>query len=124
MGTTEQVLAIVIGLILVAVCVLELFFYDRPQFFPLFLIRSEDKDAVRLWRISIAFYNLTTAVALFVGAYLLGTSSSDAGTALIVFTACQHVFLAIVMLITQPKLWLNSVMEASPNLLLLGVALV
>ena len=41
--------------------------------------------------------------------------------ALILFTACQHIFLAVVMLITQPKLWLNSIMEALHNLILLTV---
>ncbi|MEV6281550.1 DUF1304 family protein [Kribbella sp. NPDC051770] len=123
MGTTEQVLAVVIGVILVAVCVLELFFYNHPRLRFMFLIEPEDEAAVRLWRISIAFFNLTTAVALFVGAYLLDTSHPDAGKALIVFTAAQHIFLAGVMLVTQPKLWLNSVMEATPNIILLAFAL-
>jgi hypothetical protein len=123
MGTIEQVLAVVIGVILVAVCILELFFYRHPRLFFMFLIKPEDEAAVRLWRISIAFYNLTTAVALFAGAYLLGTSHPDAGSALIIFTACQHIFLAVVMLITQPKLWLNSIMEATPNIILLAFAL-
>jgi hypothetical protein len=123
MGNTEQVLAVVIGLILVAVCVLELFFYRHPRLHFMFLIRPEDEAAVRLWRISIAFFNLTTAAALFIGAYLVDTSHPDAGAALIIFTAAQHIFLAVVMLITQPKLWLNSVMEAAPNLVLLAFAL-
>jgi len=123
MGTTEQVLAVIIGVILVAVCIMELFFYRHPRLFFMFLIKPSDEAAVRLWRICIAFFNLTTACALFIGAYLLSTSHPDAGKALILFTAGQHIFLSVVMLITQPKLWLNSIMEAAPNLILLAFAL-
>ena len=53
-----------------------------------------------------------------IGAYL-ADSHPDAATALILFNACEHIFLAVVMLITQPKLWLNSILEALPNLILL-----
>lgn len=123
MGTVEQVLAVVIGIILVVVCVLELFFHRHPRLFFMFLIKPADEAAVRLWRICIAFYNLTTAIALFAGAYLVDSSYPDAGAALIIFTACQHIFLAVVMLITEPRLWLNSVMEAAPNAVLLAFAL-
>ncbi|MEV6416461.1 hypothetical protein [Kribbella sp. NPDC051718] len=122
MSTAVQVLAVVIGVILVSVWAMELWFYKNRRLYFMFLIKPADYDAVRLWRISIAYFNLTTAAALFIGTYLLHTSHPDAGQALILFTACQHVFLAVVMLATQPKLWLNSVMEAVPNLVLLVVA--
>ncbi|TCM48110.1 DUF1304 family protein [Kribbella sp. VKM Ac-2568] len=120
MNTTVQVLAVIIGVVLTVVWALEIFFYRHPRLYFMFLIKPADYDAVRLWRISIAYYNLTTAAALFIGAYL-ADSHPDAATALILFTACQHIFLAVVMLITQPKLWLNSIMEALPNLILLVV---
>lgn len=119
MSTTVQVLAVVIGVILVVVWALEIFFYRHPRLYFMFLIKPADYDAVRLWRICIAYYNLTTAAALFIGAYLLETTHPDAGQALILFTACQHIFLAVVLLITQPKLWLNTLMEALPNAILL-----
>ncbi len=119
MSTTIQVLAVVIGVILVLVWALEIFFYRHPRLYFMFLIKPADYDAVRLWRICIAYYNLTTAAALFIGAYLLETSHPDAGQALILFTACQHIFLAVVMLIVQPELWLNTLMEAFPNAILL-----
>ncbi len=118
-STTVQVLAVVIGVILVLVWALEIFFYRHPRLYFMFLIKPADYDAVRLWRICIAYYNLTTAAALFIGAYLLETSHPDAGQALILFTACQHIFLAVVMLIVQPELWLNTLMEAFPNAILL-----
>jgi len=118
MNSTVPVLAIIIGVILTVVWALEIFCYRHPRLYFMFLIKPADYDAVRLWRISIAYYNLTTAAALFIGAYL-ADSHPDAATALILFTACQHIFLAVVMLITQPRLWLNSIMEALPNLILL-----
>jgi hypothetical protein len=122
MSTAVQVLAVVIGVILVSVWAMELWFYRHRRLYFMFLIKPADYDAVRLWRICIAYFNLTTAAALFIGTYLLHTDHPDAGQGLILFTAFQHVFLAVVMLVTQPKLWLNSVMEAVPNLVLLVVA--
>jgi fructose-specific phosphotransferase system IIC component len=119
LSTTVQVLAVIVGLLLTAVWAMEIFFYRHPRLFFMFLIKPADYEPVRLWRVSIAYFNLTTAAALFIGAYLLSTSHSEAGQALILFTACQHIFMAVVMLITQPKLWLNSIMEATPNVVLL-----
>ncbi|GAA1656822.1 hypothetical protein GCM10009744_57060 [Kribbella alba] len=80
MSTTVQVLAVIVGVILTAVWAMEIFFYRHPRLYFRFLIK----------RVSIAYFNLTTAAALFIGAYLLSTSHSEAGQALILFTACQR----------------------------------
>jgi hypothetical protein len=76
MSTTVQVLAVVIGVMLTSVWIMEAFLY-RPQ----------------------------------------------AGEALVYFAAAQHVFLAGVLLVTRPKLWLNAVMESVLGIVLLAFAL-
>lgn len=123
MSTTAQVLAVVIGVMLVAVFVMESFLYRHPKLYPLFLTEPDQFDAVRLWTVNLGFYNLTTAIALFTGVVLVRTDYVAQGEALIIFTAAQHVFLAFVLLATQRKLWLNSILEGLPAAVLLVAAL-
>ncbi|WP_328992537.1 DUF1304 domain-containing protein [Kribbella sp. NBC_01245] len=123
MSTTAQVLAVFIGVMLVSVFVMESFLYRHPKLYPLFLIDADDFDAVRMWTINMGFYNLTTAVALFAGVALVRTDHVAQGEALLVFTAAQHVFLAFVLVASQRKLWLNSIMEGLPAAALLVAAL-
>lgn len=123
MSTTAQVLAVVIGVMLVAVFVMESFLYRHPKLYPLFLIDADDLDAVRMWTVNMGFYNLTTAVALFAGVALVQTDYVAQGEALIVFTAAQHVFMAVVLVVSQRKLWLNSILEGLPAAAILAAAL-
>lgn len=123
MSTTAQVLAVVIGVTLVVVFVMEAFLYRHPKLYPLFLVKPDDFDAVRMWTVNMGFYNLTTAIALFAGVALVRTDYVAQGEALIVFTAAQHVFMAVVLVASQRKLWLNSIMEGLPAAVLLVAAL-
>ncbi|GAA1677694.1 hypothetical protein GCM10009745_21430 [Kribbella yunnanensis] len=115
MSTAAQVLAVVIAAMLVMVFVMESFRYRSPRLYPLFLTRPEDFQAVRLWTVNLGFYNLTTAIALLIGVVL----DIDA---LVVFTAAQHVFLAVVLVVTERRLWFNSLLEGIPALALLILA--
>lgn len=123
MSTAAQVLALVIAFMLVVVFVMESFLYRHPRLYPLFLTKPGDFDAIRLWTVNLGFYNLTTAVALVAGVVLAWTGYEAQGQALVVFTAAQHVFLAVVLLFTQRKLWLNTLMEGVPAAILLALAL-
>lgn len=123
MSTVAQVLAVANGLALVSVWVMESFLFRDQRLHRLFLIEPEDTRAVRLWSINVGYYNLTCAVALFAGVALVATDRGAQGEALIAFTAAQHVFLAFVLLFTEPRLWLNSVLEGVPNALLLALVL-
>lgn len=123
MSTAVQVLAVFVAVTLVSVWVMEAFLYRHPRLYPLFLTRPEDFDAVRLWTINVGFYNLTTAAAMIIGVILANADRVPQGEALIMFTAAQHVFLAVVLLVSQPKLWLNSILEATPNLAILALLL-
>ncbi|MFK4086524.1 DUF1304 family protein [Kribbella sp. NPDC020789] len=122
MSTAAQVLAVVIAVLLAMVWVMESFLYRHPRLYPLFLTKPADFDAVRLWTVNLGFYNLTTAVALVAGVILARNGHADAGQALVVFTAAQHTFLSIVLVVVERRLWLNTLMEGIPALGLLILA--
>jgi putative membrane protein len=123
MSTAAQVLAVAIAVMLGVVFVMESFLYRHPKLYPMFLTKPGDFDAVRLWTVNLGFYNLTTAAALVVGVVLVQTDHLPQGEALIIFTAAQHTFLAVVLVMTQPKLWLNTLLEGVPAGVLLALAL-
>ena len=123
MSTAAQVLAVVIAATLVMVWVMESFLYRQPRLYPLFLTKPADFEAVRLWTVNMGWYNLTTAVALLAGVVLVQTDHLPQGEALIIFTAAQHTFMAVVLVISQPKLWLNALLEGVPAAILLVLAL-
>ncbi|GAB3929767.1 hypothetical protein GCM10029976_030060 [Kribbella albertanoniae] len=122
MSTAVQVLAVVIAAILTVVFVMESFLYKHPRLYPMFLTSPEHFGAVRLWTINMGFYNLTTAVALVAGVVLAANGHESAGQALVVFTAAQHTFMAVVLVVSERRLWLNSLMEGIPALALLILA--
>ena len=123
MSTAAQVLACVIAFMLVVVWVMESFLYRHPRLYPLFLTKPGDFDAVRLWTVNLGFYNLTTAAALVAGVVLVQTGHEPQGEALIIFTAAQHTFLSVVLVVVQPKLWFNTLLEGVPAAILLALAL-
>jgi putative membrane protein len=123
MSTAAQVLAVVIAVVLTVVFVMEAILYRNPRLYPMFLTKPGDLDAVRMWTVNMGWYNLTTAAALVAGVVLVQTDHLAQGQALMVFTAAQHTFMAVVLVISQPKLWLNSLMEGVPAAVLVILAL-
>ncbi|MET9310827.1 DUF1304 family protein [Kribbella sp. NPDC003505] len=123
MSTAAQVLAIVIAMLLAGVWLMESFFYRHPRLYPMFLLERRDFDAVRLWIVNLGFYNLTTGIALALGVVLARTGHVPQGEALVAFTAGQHVFLALVLLATERRLWLNTLLEGVPTAALLFLVL-
>ncbi len=123
MSAAAQVLAIVIAVMLAMVWLMESFFYRNPRLHPLFLLDRQDFAAVRLWIVNLGFYNLTTGIALAVGVVLARSGHVPQGEALVAFTAAQHTFLALVLLATERRLWLNSLLEGVPSAVLLTLVL-
>ena len=123
MNTTAQVLAVVIAVLLASVWVMESFLYRNPRLYPLFLLEPRDFGAVRLWIVNLGFYNLTTGIALALGVVLARSGHVPQGEALVAFTAGQHVFLALVLLATERRLWLNTLLEGVPAAVLLTLVL-
>ncbi|WP_433167295.1 DUF1304 family protein [Kribbella sp. CA-247076] len=123
MSTVAQVLAVAIAVMLAVVFVMESFLYRHPRLYPMFLTKPGDFDAVRLWTVNMGWYNLTTAIALVAGVVLVRTDHLPQGEALIIFTAAQHTFMAVVLVVSQPKLWVNAILEGVPAAILLALAL-
>ena len=123
MSTAAQVLAVVIAVLLGTVWVMESFLYRHPRLYPLFLLERRDFDAVRLWIVNLGFYNLTTGIALGLGVVLARSGHVPQGEALVAFTAAQHVFLALVLLATERRLWVNTLLEGVPAAVLLTLVL-
>jgi putative membrane protein len=123
MSTAAQVLAIFIAVMLAVVFVMESILYRHPRLYPLFLTKPTDVDAVRLWTVNVGWYNLTTAAALVIGVILAANGHEPAGEALVTFTAAQHTVLAVVLVVTERRLWLNALMEGIPAAILLILVL-
>jgi putative membrane protein len=119
MSTAAQVLAIVIAVMLAWVFVMESFLYRHPKLYPLFLTKPDDLDAVRMWTVNMGWYNLTTAAALVIGVILAHNGHVQAGEALVTFTAAQHTFMAVVLVVSERRLWFNALLEGIPALALL-----
>lgn len=119
MSTAAQILAIAIAVMLAVVFVMEAILYRHPRLYPMFLTRPGDFDAVRLWTVNMGWYNLTTAAALVIGVVLARTDHVQAGEALVTFTAAQHTFLAVVLVVSERRLWLNALLEGIPAAVLL-----
>lgn len=119
MSTTTQVLAVLIAVMLAVVWVMESFLYRHPKLYPMFLTKPGDFEAVRLWTVNMGFYNLTTALALVIGVVLAGSGHVPQGEALVTFTAAQHVFMAVVLVVSERRLWLNALLEGVPAAILL-----
>ncbi len=123
MSTATEWLAVIIAVLLASVWLMESFLYRHPRLYPLFLLERRDFDAVRLWIVNLGFYNLTTGIALAIGVVLARSGHVPQGEALVAFTAGQHVFLALVLLATERRLWLNTLLEGVPAAVLLTLVL-
>jgi putative membrane protein len=112
MNVVAQVLAVILGVVLIGVGSLEAFQYRNQRWFSLFRIRSEDAAAVRLWVINLGFYNIVYGLGAIAGVILTLTGLVAAGVGIIVFVCISHIVLAIVLLIVDRTLWRNSLYEA------------
>jgi uncharacterized membrane protein len=123
MNAVAQVLAVLEGITLIAVGVLEAFFYRDQRFHSLFLIKPQDAAAVRLWTMNVGFYNMVFGLAILVGVVILNVGDLTVGRTLIYMVCVSHVILGIVLAVVEPKLWRNAVGQALLPLLVILVAL-
>ena len=112
MNAVAQVLAVVLGVLLIVVGSLEAFQYRNQRWFSMFHIRSEDAPAVRLWVVNLGFYNIVYGLGSIAGVVLTWAGLVAAGVGIVVFVCISHIVLAIVLLVVDRSLWRNSVYEA------------
>ena len=123
MNAIAQVLAVVEGLTLIVVGVLEAFFYRNQRFHSIFLIEPRDTAAVRLWAMNVGFYNMVFGLAILIGVVFVNVDNPIAGRTLVYLVCVSHVVLGVVLAILEPRLWRNAVGQASLPLLIILVAL-
>jgi len=112
MNKVAQVLAALEALTLLAVGVMEAFFYRSPGLHAIFLIEPGEYDAVRLWTVNVGFYNIFMALGLIVALVFVNTGRVAAGRIIVLYTSALHVLLGITLVISEPQLWLSGVGEA------------
>ena len=112
MNKVAQVLAALEALSLLAVGMMEAFFYRSPELHAIFLIEPGEYDAVRLWTVNVGFYNIFMALGLIVALVFVNTGRVAAGRIIVLYTSALHVLLGITLVISEPQLWLSGVGEA------------
>jgi putative membrane protein len=121
MNAFAQVMAVLVGLTLVVVGILEIF-YRRPELYPIFLIRPEDVPAVRLWAVNHGFYNQCFGIAAIGGVATLHLGNPTAGRTLVLFVCASMVFLGGVLFFSERRLWLSALGQSLPSLAVLVAA--
>ena len=122
MNGIAQILAVVVGLILIGVGTLEAFQYRNPRLYSIFLIRREDWDAVRLWVVNVGFYNIVWGVGIIVGVVILNAGDVTVGATMVLFGCAAHVVLGGVLAVTEPKLLTSGLSQAFPPLVVILLA--
>jgi putative membrane protein len=123
MNVVAQILAVLLGLMLIGVGILESFLYRNPRLYPIFRIRPEDQRAVRLWTVNQGFYNMVFGVGAILGVILVNSGQEVAGRTVVLFTAASHVVLGIVLVASEPKLWRGAVGQSGAAALVLVATL-
>lgn len=119
MNVVAQVLAVILGILLIGVGSLEAFQYRNQRWFSLFRIRPQDEDAVRLWVANLGFYNILYGVGSIAGVILTLTGMVEAGVAIVYFVCISHVILGLVLLAVDRTLWRNAVSQTALPILVL-----
>src|SRR3954454_24831139 len=104
MTGVAYLLAVIFGLVLIAVGIAEAFYFRDPRFHKLFLIRPQDEAAVRLWTINLGFYNMVWGLVLIAGVFIAAGGRTASGEAIIVFTYIAHVVLGVVLWFSERRL--------------------
>jgi len=95
MNVLSQTFAGVTAAALIAVGILEIFFHGDRRFHSLFLIEPEDVHAVRMWAMNIGAYNITFALGIATGLWMVNFADQDAGVAIVLFCCAAQVALGI-----------------------------
>ena len=113
MNAVSQVLAGVTALALIIVGVLEIFFHGDRRFHRLFLIEPGDVAAVRMWAMNIGAYNITFALGMLVGLWLInGGGTVEAGVGIVIFCCTAQFLLGIWLWVTERRLWMSAIGQA------------
>jgi putative membrane protein len=122
MNWIAQVLAVVVGLVVMGVGALEAFQFRNPRYYSIFLIRQQDWDAVRLWVVNLGFYNIVLGLGILVGVLVLNVGDVTVGATMVIFGCAVHVIQGVVLGVTEHKLVSSGVAQALPPLVVILIA--
>jgi uncharacterized membrane protein len=112
MSTLVQVLAVITAATLISVGLLEAFRYKDQRLHPIFLIKPEDTAAVRLWTINVGFYNIVWGLFGISGVVLANAGQATVGRTIVAMMAIAHAILGMVLIISEPRLWISGIGQA------------
>ncbi|MGH8825669.1 MAG: DUF1304 domain-containing protein [Jiangellaceae bacterium] len=124
MNSVGQVVAVLAGLLHVAIWVMESLVFSRPPFHRLFRVRPEHVPAVRLWAFNQGFYNLFLGVGAIGGVVVLHVGDETVGRTLALFCCACMVAAGIVLFSSERRLWRAALVQAVPALVVLSASLV
>ncbi|TNB70852.1 DUF1304 domain-containing protein [Arthrobacter sp. BB-1] len=109
MGTLEQVLAIITGIVLITVGLLEAFRYKDQRLHPIFLIKPGDTSAVRMWTFNLGFYNIIWGIFGIAGVVLVNSGEVIVGRTMVALMCIAHAILGMILVISERRLWLSGI---------------
>lgn len=113
MNLLSQIFAGATALALFVVGLLEIFAHGNRRLYPIFLIKPEDVQAVRMWAMNIGAYNITFALGIATGLWMLNFSGDPAGgTAIVIFCCTAQMLLGIWLWITEKRLLISAMGQA------------
>jgi hypothetical protein len=109
MSIPVQVLAVITGMALITVGLLEAFRYKDQRLHSIFLIKPEDTAAVRLWTVNVGFYNIVWGLFGIAGVVLANLGEVTAGRTTVTLMCISHLILGIVLIVSEPRLWISGI---------------
>jgi putative membrane protein len=123
MNAVTQVFAIIAGLVHLCAWVMESILWRRPAVQRLFIHGEDSSTGVRLWAFSQGFYNLFFAIGMIGGVIAYRNGHASAGTAVTLFSCASMVGAAVVLFVSDRRLWTGAIGQGSAPLIALLAAL-
>ena len=124
MNLAFQVLAVLAGLVHVAIFAMESVLFTRPAVFRRFRVRDAAEAAsIRPWAFNQGFYNLFLAVGAIGGVIACGAGSQQAGTAVALFSCACMVAAAAILVATDRRMAQAAAVQGTFPLLAILAAL-
>ena len=121
MNTLAAVLAIIDGLVLITVGVLESFYFRDRRLYRIFLGEPGDQDAVRMWSFNLGFYNMVWGLGIITGVLIASFGDATVGHTLVIYTCIAQAILGVVLYVSERRLLTSALAQSVPPLIILAV---
>jgi putative membrane protein len=118
-----QALASVAVLFHVLVFVLESVLFSRPGVRSLFRVKAQSAAALRIWAFNQGFYNVFLAAGPLLGLVAYHSGEVAVGRALVAYGCAFMVGCALVLVVSDRRLWVGALGQGLPPLVALAALL-